>query len=162
MFSMLLVAKFVLLDTLIYRFMDGSATAQVVFNLQTMTALVVTGSLVLVRKLVQSSQPLATERSSTGAKLHLLALFVVAWTGTFEIERFIILHPAIVSPWPIYQFKQMAWSMWWTMSRRRLCPWPADRPRGECGHRLGTDSAGRDHDARGEVHFRRCAVLADD
>ena len=117
-FSMLLVAKFVLLDTLIYRLMDGSATAQVVFNLQTMTALVVTGSLVLVRRFIQTSQPPATEGSSTGANLHLLALFVVAWTGTFEIERFVILHPAIVSPWPIYQFKQMAWTMWWTVSPR--------------------------------------------
>jgi uncharacterized membrane protein len=26
-----------------------------------------------------------------------------------------MLHPAFVSPWPVYQFKQMAWTMWWTI-----------------------------------------------
>ena len=25
-----------------------------------------------------------------------------------------MLHPALVAPWPVYQFKQMAWTMWWT------------------------------------------------
>jgi hypothetical protein len=108
-FAVLMVGKFVVLDTLIYRLSEGPATALVLFNLQTVTAVIVFGSLVAIRAMLRIAKPQAAK----AGHLAMLALFVVAWTGTFEVERFIILHPAIVAPWPMYQFKQMAWTMWW-------------------------------------------------
>jgi uncharacterized membrane protein len=114
-FAALMVVKFIVLDTLIYRLSDGGGTARLLFNLQTMTAAIVVGALVAIRALGRSAKPQAEDEAAAGSKLHLLALFVVAWTGSFEIDRFIALHPAMVSPWPVYQFKQMVWTMWWTI-----------------------------------------------
>jgi hypothetical protein len=116
MFAGAMVAKFIVLDTFFYRLSDGVGSAWVFFNLQTLTAAIVIGSVIAIRSLAGSAKAQAAgEQASTGSKLHLLALFVVAWTGTFEIERYLILHPSLVSPWSLSQFKQMAWTMWWTI-----------------------------------------------
>ena len=60
----------------------------------------------------RNSKPQADHEPS---RIWMAALFMIAWMGTFEIERFVILNPAIVSPWNLGQFRQIAWTMWWTM-----------------------------------------------
>ena len=112
-FAGLLVAKFVIIDTLIYRMFWPVGTAGAVVNLQTMTAAVVVASLGAMQWIAGNVERDSNAPASLGSRFAMLALFVVAWTGTFEIERFVVFHPGLVSPWSMEQFKQMAWTMWW-------------------------------------------------
>ena len=92
--------------------MGPVGTAMVVLNLQTLAAGTVVGALLMIGLFVKNAKPQAEQGApgaSWGSSMVMLALFVVAWTGTFEVERFVLLNPRIVSPWPMEQFKQMAW-----------------------------------------------------
>jgi hypothetical protein len=110
----LLVAKFVLVDTLAYRLMSGVGSATVVANFQTLTGAVALGGMLLIRLLARSGEQ--ADRAGRDARLRtsfaLLAAFLIAWMGTFEIDRAVATH-LVPFAWSAGQMRQMAWSVWW-------------------------------------------------
>ena len=106
-------AKWFAVDTLGQRLSETWSAGRYlpVLNPLVGVGLLLAGSIVALHW-IRSAKPRAA-----GEKSHIwmIALFIIAWMGTFEIERFVILNPAVATPWRSAQFTQIAWTMWWTM-----------------------------------------------
>ena len=79
----LLAAKFFLVDTLLYRVLQGAAPVAPVFNLQLLTGLIIAGSLIWMR--IMASPPGTADKISSS--LSLAAILVFLWTLTMELDR---------------------------------------------------------------------------
>ncbi len=111
-----LAAKFLLIDTLFFRVMDGAALATVGANLQMVTALVVVGGLALAWYVGRWPD----ESGVPGTRLQfgsaVLAALVLLWCGTLEIDRaYERLAGAAGMGVRAELAKQVAWSIYWSL-----------------------------------------------
>jgi uncharacterized membrane protein len=92
----MLAVKFLVIDTLLFRVFTGARPAPVVVNFQTFTALVVVAAMVLVAWLTARRAPVGgdTDESASlrparplAVTVGFLAVLVVLWGGTLEIDR---------------------------------------------------------------------------
>ena len=79
--AIVVAAKFLLVDTLAGRLLAGAAASHVLVNAQTLTAAVVVAGLV-------AAAWLAGRQRRAGGVAGFLAVLVVLWAGTLEIDRF--------------------------------------------------------------------------
>jgi uncharacterized membrane protein len=80
--AVVVAAKFLLLDTLLARVVEGATPSHVLLNAQTVTAAVVVAAMVVLAGLLSDS------RRRAGGAAGFLAVLVVLWCGTLEIDRF--------------------------------------------------------------------------
>ena len=88
--ALLVAAKFLVVDTLLFRLMGRPALAAPVANLQLLTAMFVVGGLILVAYLMTRGPGEARDGSGRRQVLAVagfLAVLVVLWGGTLEIDR---------------------------------------------------------------------------
>jgi uncharacterized membrane protein len=111
--AILLIVKFLLIDTLLFRFNDGAAACTPVANFQTLTAAVLVAGLIFIRWLGRADMEVS--RLMLRTTVAMAAALVIIWAGTFEIDRDVqLLYSAAPRAWRIWQFKQMCWTIWWT------------------------------------------------
>jgi uncharacterized membrane protein len=109
----LLTVKYVVVDTVLMRIGAGHASTTVapLANLQLLAGLVVTGSLVFTRWLSGG-----LELRRTRSQLAMLVVFLIAWMGSMEIDRYVeraAMTAALATP--AWHVKQLAWTIWWAL-----------------------------------------------
>lgn len=109
----LLTAKFILIDTLLAYFEPiGSVTP--VWNLQVLAGMAIVACLACVR--LFSVGIGADASKSAGWAIGLLAAFLIAYTGTLEIDRAIGRWMPPLEQYGIHwHLKHLAWTAWWTL-----------------------------------------------
>lgn len=106
---MLLAAKWLLVDTLLWR-ADGVTLASVGINVQTQAGFVVIAALTLVRIL---SGPAPAYRRWVVQIPSFLAVLVLLWAGTLEIDRFFEKFRTVVAD--PHLAKEVALSVFWSL-----------------------------------------------
>lgn len=106
--ALILAAKYLLIDTLAYRLMDGPATLSMVTHFQRLGAVVIIGLLVLVRILTRrpDGQP-----SGISGVAGFGAMFVTLWIVSFQIDT-LAETQTLAAPWV---FRQVGWSVCWSI-----------------------------------------------
>jgi uncharacterized membrane protein len=107
-----LAIKFLVIDTFFWRLLHGVTSATPVANVQTMAAALIVGALVLANLLIRRNVAAQHSRRFAG----FLAVLVIAWTGTLEIDR-IFETLAIAKAGPFadpHLAKQVALSIFWS------------------------------------------------
>jgi hypothetical protein len=115
--TVLLAAKFVLIDTAFFRIVDPSSAAAVLLNPQVLAATLIAGCLLLGNWLGGQNVDgdLTFGRMRSGAIL--LAIMVPMWAVTLEIDRVVEQMNAAGSlHWPLWQAKQLAWTIAWSLA----------------------------------------------
>ncbi|HTL29714.1 MAG TPA: DUF2339 domain-containing protein, partial [Tepidisphaeraceae bacterium] len=107
-FPMLLAMKFLIVDTLGFRIDHRPADVLVVANLQALTALFVFGGLALSWLF---NAPREKETSHRRGFVGFLALLVMLWTGTLEIDRWAT-YQWFGNPWFV---RQVGFSIFWSI-----------------------------------------------
>jgi len=107
-----LAIKFLVIDTFFWRLLHGVTNATPVANVQTMAAALVVGAQVLATLLIRNDATAQPRWRFAG----FLAVLVIAWTGTLEIDR-IFETIAITKAGPFadpHLAKQVALSIFWS------------------------------------------------
>ena len=118
----LVAVKFLLVDTFVFRVAGRAALSTPGVNFQTLTAAVVVGGLVVLGFLAGSS-PVASDEQSRSAKRGLpalagfLAVLVVLWGGTLEIDRAFerLIAAGSAAFTDPRRAKQVAFSIFWSL-----------------------------------------------
>ena len=79
----IVAVKFLIIDTLLWRLTGRITDATILANTQTLSAVFVVGALITAGLLVRRQAAAASLRRTVG----FLAVLVIAWTGTLEIDR---------------------------------------------------------------------------
>jgi uncharacterized membrane protein len=109
----LLAIKFLVIDTFFWRLMHGVTGATMLFNVQTLAAALVVGTIVIAIMLIRKDAGSAPARRFLG----FLAVLVIAWAGTLEIDR-IFETLALTKAGPLGDprlAKQVALSIFWSI-----------------------------------------------
>ncbi len=104
-FCLLMAAKFAIVDTLF----GGSAQhlPTLLVNFQTLAGMLVAGALLAAWYLLKNDLPLRSRLLGT-------SVFIVLWTGTFELDRIAShLTAAGLTTWPHGQLCHLFWTAWW-------------------------------------------------
>jgi uncharacterized membrane protein len=109
----LLAIKFLIIDTFVWRLLEGVTAATMVANVQTLAAALVVGALIAAALIVRRDAESGPARRFIG----FLAVLVIAWTGTLEIDRiFETLARTKAGPFgDPHLAKQVALSIFWSV-----------------------------------------------
>jgi len=102
--------KWIAIDTLLARINGGSTTTQylVAINAQAGVGLMLATS-------IAAAGAWRRSKSLSGSEaLFMIALFVIAWAGSFEIDRAIQSLPPASLHFPMWQSELLIWTIWWT------------------------------------------------
>ncbi|HEV7298729.1 MAG TPA: DUF2339 domain-containing protein [Tepidisphaeraceae bacterium] len=102
-----LAMKYMLYDTLSFRFNNSNGRVAGLVNAELFTATVLVVAMLLVRWIGAAAQ------RSLGHMLLIIAGVVVGWAGTIQIDSYVAVHGG--GAWPDWQLRQMLWTTWWTL-----------------------------------------------
>ena len=91
--------------------------ATAIVNLQTIAALAITAGIVAINFILagMAGASDAADESDQMLRIWMMAIGIILWTGTFEIDRLVLsgVFPG-TAIWPSWQLRNLAWTAWWT------------------------------------------------
>lgn len=125
-----LAAKYILVDTLLFRLDAQPCSPAAVLNLQVFAGVFVAAAILGVELLTRPranghEHGLVSWLARIPADVFALSLGVILWAGTFEIER-LVPYVRGAAGWHPGQLTQMLWTMWWVVgviTFAAIAPW---------------------------------------